>query len=203
MRWLGPAVLLGACASFPAGPRPAPPPPAAAPKIPDWPADVRVPPHLRRPPPAVEAAIARAVDDMIEGDFEARTSAGRRLVALGDLAVAYLGYARKSFADQERLRNRFTVVLETILAQSSPERVGRFLDSPYLPVRVAAALVCGERRLTQHAPHLVDLLDDAELEIRQAAVTALRMISREFYGYDAEDAPAEAIARWRALWPDG
>jgi HEAT repeat protein len=96
--------------------------------------------------------------------------------------------------------------LKPLLLAAPPEHVGIHLKSPYREVRAAAAVATGERRITDHAPRLVELLDDPAVDVRRAAVTALRRISNEFFGYRADDSAARRAgptAKWRALWSAG
>ena len=83
-----------------------------------------------------------------------------------------------------------------------PTRIGVHLESPYAIVRIAAAEIAGERRMFSLAPVLVSLLDDGEVSVRRAAVTALRRIARTFVGYRAGDSPtkrAKPIAAWKRV----
>ena len=200
------AVLAGACAALPSGPggrggfpsfTPSPPP------GPPWLDDVRLPEHLPRPARDVEIEIASACRTLLEGDFQATTGAARRLVDLGEIAVPYLGHVAAAVSDPD---GRVPIVIATILRNAPPSHLGPLLASPYEPVLLAAAEVCGEQRVAQHAPRLVVLLDHPSEDVRRAAVAALRRISHEFHGYRpgaSAGERAEATARWRALWPSG
>lgn len=168
-----------------------------------WLARVRLPEHLERPPRETENAIAEDVHALLHGDFSVYPTAARHLVRRGEVVVPYLGFmGEQELAEQARTA-RIAIVLKPVLLAAPPAHVGGFLRSPYGAVRAAAAVAAGERRISDHAPTLVELLDDPELEVRRAAVTALRRISNEFFGYRADDSAARRdrpAAKWRALW---
>jgi HEAT repeat protein len=145
--------------------------------------------------------VAEAARDVLHGDFETFTAAARRLIALGEPAVPHLGRLAGTETDPE---GRLAIVLGRILDRVPAARLGPLLDSTCEPVQVAAATACGERRLEEHAPRLVDLLLDPSEDVRRAAAIALRRISNAFLGYRPEASErerAESVAEWRRLWP--
>jgi hypothetical protein len=164
-----------------------------------WVAEVAVPRHLVRPEPAVEEAIARAIHALGAPDFGDFSAAAKALVALGEPAIPYLGFA----AGQDGPDERIPITLRAILKNLPAQHVAPYLGSPYAEVRSAAATTAGERRLTELAPALTDLLEDADLDVRRASVAALRRITNRFHGF-RPDAPAEdraaAVAKWRRMW---
>jgi hypothetical protein len=171
-----------------------------------WLARVQIPPHLGRPPRAAETAIGEDVHALLYGDFSVYPTAARRLVKRGEVVVPYLGFMGVQELPAQARTTRISIVLKPLLLGAPPEHVGGHLHSPYRDVRVAAAVAVGERRISEHATVLVDLLDDPEVEVRRAAVTALRRISNEFFGYRADDSDprrAGPAAKWRALWAAG
>ena len=121
------------------------------------------------------------------------------LVSLGEPAIPYLGFA----AGQDGLDDRIPITLRAILQTLGARRLAPYLGSPYAEVRAAAATTVGERRFTELAPALTDLLEDADLGVRRAGVAALRRITNRFHGYrpdaSAEDRAA-AVAKWRRMW---
>jgi HEAT repeat protein len=192
-------VLLAACStsSDGRGGAGAPGPAEAA-----WASQVRIPDHMERPPPALEEEIARCIAGLDAAEFEASSHAAGRLVEIGVPAVPYLGFAASKAADGKRLR----IVLDAILMEAAPERIALLFASPYPDVRVAAAGACGDRRLTELGPPLVDLLEDPDVDVRRAGIASLRRLANQFYGYRADDPPAQraaAVARWREHWKAG
>lgn len=194
------AVALAACAGVPNRDGEAPPPGRV---VEPWLVRVRLPEHVERPPRETENAIAEDVHALLHGDFSVYPTAARRLVRRGEVVVPYLGFMGGQDLPEQARTARIPIVLKPLLLEAPPDHVGVFLRSPYAAVRAAAAVAAGERRISDHGPALVGLLDDPEVEVRRAAVTALRRISNEFFGYRADDSAgrrARPTAKWRALW---
>jgi hypothetical protein len=170
------------------------PPPAG------WVEQVRFPAGLERPAPAREADIVAAVEDLVSEDFGHRTRGSRALLAYGESAIPYLG-SRVNAADTVPDPDcPHCIIVHAIMAKLPAARLAVHLDSPYAIVRIAAAGVAGERGLNELAPALALRLDDTELEVRRASVTALRRITRQFLGYRASDSDqkrAKAAEAWR------
>ena len=178
-----------------------PPPPSHS-----WIERVRIPEHMERPGAEVEAAIAGAVERLSTDEFADFSRASRALIGMGEAIVPYLGHVGERENDPQRMTLVITVILKPVLSEASSENVGHWIASSYRTVRVAAASVTGERRLTEHAGKLVTLLEDPELTVRRAGIVALRMISNRFYGYRANGPAgvrARAVARWREMWSAG
>ncbi|MHC4933232.1 MAG: HEAT repeat domain-containing protein [Planctomycetota bacterium] len=203
-------LLLGvsACTNYSAGGRGgggAPPAENDTPLDLSWLKDVDLPEHLDPPAETLEREIGEAVHRLHAADFATYSGAARRLVAIGEIAVPYLGFEaeRRSKLGGDRQE---VIVMRAILRKIPPGHLRHYLDSPFGAVRVAAAGVVGERDLAQHAVRLVDLLDDPDLEVRRAAIHTLRRLSNRFFGY-RPDAPPEqrtkATGRWRELWGSG
>ena len=196
---------LAACAGLPRGDRNgASTPPNGV--VEPWLAEVQFPAALERPPRETETRIAEDVHALLHGDFDVYPTAARRLVKRGEVVVPYLGFVGAQELPAQARGGRIPIVLKPLLLEVPPDHVGIHLASAYRDVRAAAAVAAGERRITDHAPELVDLLDDPEVTVRRAAVTALRRISNEFYGYRADDSAlrrARPAAKWRARWARG
>ncbi|MHC4161613.1 MAG: armadillo/beta-catenin-like repeat-containing protein [Planctomycetota bacterium] len=196
---------LAACAGLPRGDRDGAQTPLSG-VVEPWLARVQIPPHLEPPPRETETAIAEDVHALLHGDFSVYPTAARRLVKRGEVVVPYLGFMGEQQLSEQARTTRIPIVLKPLLLEAPPDHVGVYLVSPYKDVRAAAAVAAGERRISDHATKLVELLDDSEVEVRRAAVTALRRISSEFFGYRADDsAPRRSgpAAKWRALWAPG
>jgi len=199
-------VAVASCAGLPSGDRDGKRAPPIGEVEPPWPARVRIPSPLERPTRVAENDIADDVHALLHGPFTVYPTAARRLVKRGEIVVPYLGYVGEQQLPERARTTRIPIVLKPLLLAAPPEMVGVYLVSPYSEVRAAAAVAVGERRLTDHAKRLVELLDDPKVEVRRAAVTALRRISNEFFGYRAEDSAgrrAAPTAKWRALWGPG
>ena len=170
------------------------PPPA------DWVQLVEFPEGAQRPAPRREADIVAAVEDLGSDDFGHRTRGSRALLAYGEAAIPYLGNRVASVQAGPDPGCAHCIVVHAIVTTLPPARVGVHLDSPYPIVRIAAAVAAGERGQKELAPAIAARLDDPELEVRRASVTALRRITRKFLGYRASDPAfkrADAIAAWR------
>ena len=199
-------VAVAACAGLPRGDRDGRPPPPRGVVVPPWLVRVRIPGHLERPTREVETEIAEDAHALLRGDFTVYPTAARRLVKRGEIVVPYLGFMGEQQLPEHARTTRIPIVLKPLLLEAPPDHIGVYLVSPYRDARAAAAVAVGERRITDHATMLVDLLDDPEVDVRRSAVTALRRISNEFFGYRAEDsAPRRArpTAKWRTLWGPG
>jgi hypothetical protein len=151
------------------------------------------------PPDSPEGLVARLVD----GGFAERSAAADRLVAMGDRALPALGTAGEAratpYAGVSVPATR--PVIEAILAREPAEAVaGRHLASPYAAVRVAAAEEAGRRGSIAAAEPLSALLSDDDVEVRRAAIGALRRLTGRFEDVDAS-APAglraQAVRAWR------
>ncbi|MHC4819320.1 MAG: hypothetical protein ACYTF8_14850 [Planctomycetota bacterium] len=170
-------VAVAACAGVPSGDRDGRPAPKGGVVVPSWLVRVRIHP-----------------------------TAARRLVKRGEIVVPYLGFMGEQELTEHARKTRIPIVLKPLLIEAPPDHIGVYLVSPYSDVRAAAAVAAGEHRITAHATTLVDLLDDPEVQVRRSAVTALRRISNEFFGYRAEDSAgrrAGPTAKWRTLWGPG
>ncbi|MEM8884139.1 MAG: HEAT repeat domain-containing protein [Planctomycetota bacterium] len=185
---------MGGSASAPREKTPAEVPPPA-----DWVQNVTFPEGLERPAPAREADILAACEALLSDDFGDRTRGSRALLAYGEPAIPYLGHRVSSTGLGPDPNCSHCIVIYGIVEELPASRVSVHLDSPYPIVRIAAAEAAGERDLDELAPALTRRLDDDELEVRRAAVTALRRMTRQFLGYRANDTP-EARRPAIELW---
>ena len=203
--------LAGACGhtyrSGRGGGRAARPPREPAPKDVDWLEDVTIPPYLALLDRATQLEVAEALRDLDHEDFKEFSGGMRRIVAIGEPVVPYLGFA----GDERARRNPaegfakscVVILLEPILDEVPSDHIGLHLESTYACVRIAAAEVAGESRQTEHARKLVGLLDDPEIEVRRAAIVSLRQLSNRFFGYRPSDSSRrrrEAVDNWRSFW---
>lgn len=78
--------------------------------------------------------------------------------------------------------------------------ISRGLQSEDPSQRVQAAVRAGNAHMREALPLLVDRLDDPEVEVRFAAIGALRRITAEDFGYRFNEPAgrrASAVGRWR------
>ena len=78
--------------------------------------------------------------------------------------------------------------------------ISRGLQNEDPSQRVQAAVQAGNARMPQAVPLLVDRLDDQDVEVRFAAIGALRRITGEDFDYrfnEPADLRAPAVGRWR------
>ncbi|HEY7313263.1 MAG TPA: HEAT repeat domain-containing protein [Gemmataceae bacterium] len=79
------------------------------------------------------------------------------------------------------------------------------LQDDAVEVRRAAALACGRKNATEHIPDLLQLLDDPEVAVIQAARTALKELTGEDFGPTEEAGRrgrTSAAAAWRKWWKE-
>ena len=164
--------------------------------------EVVFPDEVERPSLDEERKIVDAVARLWSNDLTTYSNAGHELVEAGVQAVPYLGYfgkVEKEVGPEHRV-NITRIVLLPILAKVPPETLTSFLRSPYAAVRVASAMIVGEEKLEVQVPHVIELLDDEQEEVRRAAVGALRRCANRFHGYRPSAPPeqrAEGVRRWR------
>jgi hypothetical protein len=166
-------------------------------------ADVRWPGAAPRPAPAEELRIAEDIDALITGDFDEYPIAGRHLIQRGQAVLPYLGHAADRHPSPSARKERLGIVLGPVLRDTTEERVLLALSSPYPAVRSAAAAAAGERESVDLVPRLIELLEDRDLRVRQAAIASLRRITGEFLAYAPDDPPAAraaGAARWHEYW---
>jgi hypothetical protein len=91
----------------------------------------------------------------------------------------------------ERLTRMTTATLKDKLQDDDPE------------ARRAAALAVAMKEDTTFVPRLIEMLQDSEPLVSRAALAALKSLTRQNFGPDAEATQAErdkAVAAWKAWW---
>jgi len=147
----------------------------------------------------------RAVRALVDADFEVRARAARTLVTAGEAALPALGRAGDlvvPVAGGMQVSATRSVV-DAILARAEAPAVERHLGSPWPIVRRAAAEELGRRDARSAIPHLIERLDDNDVDVRAASAVSLRRLTNNFLGYQADDSVGgrrEAADRWRAWW---
>lgn len=112
----------------------------------------------------------------------------------GDEAIAALGAAAAaSYEDDVKALAREQLV--KLLSRQTANVLRDKLKDDRVEVRVAAARVAGEKKL-RLGGELIDLLDDSEARVREAAHQALVRLN----GGTDLGTGAEATAKWRAWW---
>jgi hypothetical protein len=89
------------------------------------------------------------------------------------------------------------------LTRMSTETLKDKLKDDNLEIRRAAALACALKKAKAHIPRLIALLEDPELAVALAAHQALKDLSGEDFGPEADATRAErkeAVAQWKAWW---
>lgn len=133
-------------------------------------------------------------------DFVARSKAAERLVAQGPEALPVLGQAGDFAAPGPGGAAESTTrpVVDAILARRPGAEVEALLASPWPVLRRSAADELGRRGDWTPVPRLIDRLEDAEPQVREAAHAALRRLTNEFP--EVGTAAVSTAARWRTWW---
>jgi HEAT repeat protein len=100
-------------------------------------------------------------------------------------------------------KNKARDALAERLAQMTADTLRDKLQDKDLEVRRAAALACALKEDQAHIPDLIGLLDDPEVAVMRAARAALRELTSEDFGPDANASRAEqaiAVAAWKQWW---
>ena len=172
----------------------------------NWVLQVKIPAHLDRLSEEDEAFVVTAVRALGSIDFQTYSAAASGLAELGEAVTPYLGHIGERASQSERTFRVVAVVLAPVFLGLEPERVAFYLPSPYRVVRATAARVAGKRELLEYAPELVGLLEDHDLQVRRAAIAALRRLTNRFFGYDPaakELRRAKPVRRWQRLLGSG
>ncbi len=138
-------------------------------------------------------------------DFVTRQRAAERLVAAGETALGALGAAGEQPVPGLAGRGVSTTrpVVDAILQDLPAEHVRTHLAGPWSVVRRAAATELGRRGGLGAVPELIARLTDDDVEVRIAAVAALRRLTNRYFGFAPRAtvvARREAEARWRSWW---
>lgn len=186
----GISLLLGGCsAAAPAGDEILERPSMASVRLPA----VGTDPHMR------------SVRALASADFAVRTQAARALVRAGTDALPALGQAGDLLVPVPGgLQVSATrSVVTAILADATPTAVEGVLDSPWPPVRRAAAEEIGARDLWSAIPRLLEHLDDDSGDVRAASAASLRRLTNQWFGYRSLASIGHrrsAAQRWRHWW---
>jgi len=103
---------------------------------------------------------------------------------------------------QTKARDALAERLTRMTADTLRER----LDDADPEIRRAAVLACALKGSRDHFPELVVLLGDSEPMVADAALTALKRLTKEDFGPKANATESEwlqAIAAWHAWWKQG
>jgi hypothetical protein len=152
------------------------------------------------------ALAAEWVDALRSEDFETRSRAGERLIAMGEPAldaIAAAGEGTVTVHGWLRVSSTRPVV-DAILEAAPADRLARVhLASPAPVVREAAAVELGRRGGLGGVPFLIERLDDDDVGVRAAASASLRRVTNRFFGYEARAGVGDrraAAERWRTWW---
>jgi hypothetical protein len=89
------------------------------------------------------------------------------------------------------------------LTRMSVDTLRDKLKDECLEIRRAAALACARKKSRAHIPDLIALLEDSELPVALAAHQALKDLTGQDFGPEADATRAErkeAVAQWKAWW---
>ncbi len=148
---------------------------------------------------------ALAVRALASSDFIERSRASEQLVASGVQALPALGAAGEQ---PVRVHSGAVVsstrpVVQAILQSSKPDDVQRALRAPWSNVRWGAAEELGRRGSWKPIPELITRLRDKAPEVRGASAEALRRLTNNFFGFEANASSTRrraATSRWQTWW---
>jgi hypothetical protein len=137
--------------------------------------------------------------------FVERSHAADRLVTLGEDALPLLGAAGDAsvrvYGTQDVPTTR--PVVRAILEDLPQARLYAHLDGAWPTVRREAAEELGRRGRLSAVPYLLPRMDDEDRGVRAAAVSSLRRLTNQFFGYDPGahfSARRAAANRWNDWW---
>lgn len=138
-------------------------------------------------------------------DFVARAHASERLVQAGVRALPELGRAGDQPVTVHGSTRVSTTrpVIEAIMVAATGEAVEQQLAAHAPLVRREAALELGRRGVWEPIPALLVRLQDRDDGVRAATVSALRRLTNQFFGYEAQAGAGRrlaAVTRWRTWW---
>jgi len=155
-------------------------------------------------PPDAKSDAERMAGDLVQADKakqerlldRLRDSKGAEhtqaiLMAIPKLEGEIKKKAREALA--ERMARMTTATLELRMKDEDPE------------MRRAAALACAMKEEMEHAPRLIELLDDQEMSVSRAAYAALKSLSSKDFGPAKDASRAErdkAVAAWKVWWKE-
>jgi hypothetical protein len=102
---------------------------------------------------------------------------------------------------QRQARDALTQRLTRMTAATLRDK----LQDDNVEVRRSAALACGRKNAKEHIPDLLQLLDDAEMEVVQSARTALKELTSQDFGPSSDASSrerADAAEAWRKGWKE-
>jgi HEAT repeat protein len=101
------------------------------------------------------------------------------------------------------VRDQARAALVQRLARMTAKTLRAKFDEDDVEVRRAAALACGRKGAQEHIPDLLELLNDPESAVVQAARRALKDLTGRDFGPEAGAGPgahARAVAAWYDWW---
>jgi HEAT repeat protein len=100
-------------------------------------------------------------------------------------------------------RQKARDALAVRLSAMTPKTLRSKLQDDDLEVRRAAALACAMKEEKSLVPDVIPLLEDPEPPVARAAHVALKELTRQDFGPEADASRADrakSVARWKAWW---
>ncbi|HEV3236992.1 MAG TPA: HEAT repeat domain-containing protein, partial [Gemmataceae bacterium] len=94
-------------------------------------------------------------------------------------------------------------VLAERLSFMTAATLGEKLKDESAEIRRAAALACAMKEETVHVPRLIEMIDDADINARRAAVASLKSLTGQDFGPQKNASPEEILTSmkaWQAWW---
>ncbi len=148
--------------------------------------------------------VARLRDELLKAKGEEQMKVLDRLrdaKGIDNTDALALAIPKLSIAIQRQARDTLAQRLTRMKATTLRDK----LQDDSVEVRRAAATACGRKKATEHIPDLLQLLDDPEVAVIQAARRALKELTAEDFGPDEEAGwrgRASAATAWRHWWQE-
>lgn len=160
--------------------------------------------HGSRQLQSVPPEALRLCDELVKAKDDERTKVLERLrdaKGIENTDALALAIPKLSSDAQGDVRDALAQRLTRMTAKTLHDK----LQDDGVEVRRAAALACGRKKDNEHIPDLLQLLDDPEVAVIQAARTALKELTGEDFGPTEESGRRgriSAAADWRKWWKE-
>jgi HEAT repeat protein len=155
-------------------------------------------------PPELTAEVTRMSEELVTAKGEEQLAVLARLrdsKGTDNTDALALSIPKLSGNAQSQARDALTQRLTRMTAATLRDK----LQDDSVEVRRAAALACGRKNAKEHIPDLLQLLDDAEMDVVQSARLALKELTGQDFGPSSDAGSrkrADAADAWRKWWKE-